>query len=132
MFTENNMAKANEVDLRCKMAKYEKLRNSELIDETFETKPYIKNLTVYSARMIFKKRVSMMQYVKMNYMSDLRYVKSMWLCDSCQKSIDSMNHVLWCESYRELREGKDLKDDKDLASYLHDVFRIRSKLEIDR
>ena len=65
-------------------------------------------------------------------MSDLRYVKSMWLCDSCQKSIDSMNHVLWCESYRKLREGKDLKDDKDLASYLHDVFRIRSKLEIDR
>ena len=36
------------------------------------------------------------------------------------------------QSYREIREGKNLKDDKDLASYLHAVFRIRSKLEIDR
>jgi hypothetical protein len=29
---------ANEDDLQYKMAKYEKLRNSELIDEMFETK----------------------------------------------------------------------------------------------
>ena len=114
------------------MLKYEKLRKSELINEEFGTKLYVKTLSVADARIIFKKRVSMTQCVKMNYMSDLRYLKSMWLCDSCQSSIDSMDHVLWCGSYRELREGKNLKNDKDLAIYLLAVFKIRSKLAINR
>ena len=122
--------KENEDDLRRKMLKYDKLKNSELINETFETKPYLRKLSVQKARIIFKKRVSMMQHVKMNYMSDLNYVKTMWLCDSCGTCMDSMNHVLWCQSYAELRIGRDLKNDHDLASYLHDVFKIRSKLDI--
>lgn len=74
----------------------------------------------------------MLQNVKMNYMSDFRNVQSMWSCSSCQISIDSMGHVLWCPSYQELRIGKDLKNDKDLAKYLHDVLVIRSNLEIDK
>ena len=131
-YVKTAIQKANENDLISKMLKYEKLKNSQLIGEQFGTKPYIKTLTVHNARIIFKKRVSMMQHVKMNYMSDLNYVKSMWLCDSCQTCIDSMDHVLWCHSYMELRTGRDLKNDKDLASYLHDVFKIRSNLEINR
>ena len=114
------------------MMKYEKLKSSDLVEESFGTKPYLKNLSVHQARIIFKKRVSMMQHVKMNYMSDINYMKSMWLCDSCQTCIDSMDHVLWCHSYTDLRSGKNLKDDKDLARYLHDVFKIRSNLNIDR
>ena len=117
------MKMENEKDLRIKMLRYEKLRNSDLISEEFGTKQYVKNLTVHNARIIFKKRVSMMQSVKMNYMSDVNYVKSLWLCDSCQSAIDSMDHVLWCHSYQELRSGKDLNDDKQLAMYLHEVLK---------
>ena len=55
-----------------------------------------------------------------------------WRCDSCQTNIDTMNHVLWCPSYSELRSGKDLHDDQDVANYLHDVMLIRSKLDIQK
>ena len=60
----------NEKDLKLKMTMLEKLRNSELFEEEFGIKPYVKNLTVIEARNIFKKRSSMMENVKMNYMSD--------------------------------------------------------------
>ena len=124
--------KENELDLRSKMFKYEKLKKSELVSEDFGIKPYIKHLSVHDARAIYKKRTSMMQYVKMNYMNDMKYVKTLWLCNSCQTSIDNMDHVLWCKSYRQLRQGKNLENDKDLAQYLHDVLKIRSNLEIDK
>ena len=113
------------------MMSYEKLKKSELMHEEFGTKQQLDNLTVCNARTIFKKRTSMTRYVKMNYMSDIRNIKSVWQCDSCQSSIDSMGHVLWCPSYNQLRLGKDLKNDQDLAKYLHDVLLIRSKLNID-
>ena len=35
-------------------------------------------------------------------------------------------------SYQELRVGKNLTNDKDLEKYLHDVFKIRNKLGIDK
>ena len=113
------------------MLSYEKLKKSEMIFEDFETKPYLKNLNVHNARIIFKKRSSMMQHVKLNYMSDARNVKTLWQCDSCQSSVDSMGHVLRCPSYLQLRTGKDLDSNQDLAQYLHDVFMIRSKLNIN-
>ena len=132
MKVKKALREANSKDLRTKMLKYEKLKNSELVSEDFGTKSYVKTLSVRDARVIFKKRVSMTQHVKMNYMSDLRYAKSMWLCDSCETSIDSMNHVLWCVSYREIRAGKNLQNDRDLANYLHEVFKIRSNMEVKR
>ena len=55
-----------------------------------------------------------------------------WLCDSCKTKIDSNSHVTWCVAYRELREGKDLKCDKDLAEYLKKVMLIRDKLNLTR
>jgi hypothetical protein len=124
--------KQNEDDLRAKMKTSSKLRSSEMIKEKCEIKPYIKNLSVIDARHIFKKRSSMTQFVKMNYMSEIRYMKDLWRCDSCQTSIDNMNHVLCCPSYSELRAGKDLDNDTDMASYLHDVMLIRSRLDIQK
>ena len=84
------------------------------------------------ARQIFLKKSSMSRYVKFNFMSEARYVKDMWLCDSCQTSIDSMDHVVWCLSYRELRKDKNMNSDKDMAKYLHKVMLIRSKLDLQK
>ena len=55
----------------------------------------------------------MTQYVKMNYMSEIQYMKDLWQCDSCQTR-------------------PDLNDDLDMATYLHDVMLIRSKLDIQK
>ena len=32
----------------------------------------------------------MTQFVKMNFMSEIRYMKDLWWCDSCQTSIDNI------------------------------------------
>ena len=68
----------------------------------------------------------------MNYISDFQNVKDLWQCDSCQRNIDSMSHVLWCPSYSELRLNRNLDEDKDLARYLHEVMLIRTKLNIKK
>ena len=120
----------NEDDLRAKMKTSSKLRSSKMIKEKCDVKPYVKNMSVNNARHIFKKRTSMTQYVKMNFMGEIKYMKDLWRCDSCQTKIDNMNHVLCFPSYIELRAGKDMDNDSDMASYLHDVMLIRSKLDI--
>ena len=122
--------KENEEDLKKKMLKLDKLKNGEMVKGKCERKEYIKALSVGDARHIFLKNSQMTRYVKMNYMSDFQNMKDLWQCDSCQRNIDSMNHVLWCPSYSELRINRNLDDDKDLARYLHDVMIIRSKLNI--
>ena len=74
----------------------------------------------------------MTQYVKMNFMGEIKYMKDLWRCDSCQTKIDNINHVLCFPSYIELRAGKDMDNDTDMASYRHDVMLIRSKLDIQK
>ena len=69
--------KENEKDLKTKMKEMEKLKESDMIKEKCETKPYITNLSVTDAINIFKKRVSMTRHVKRNYMSELRYIKDL-------------------------------------------------------
>ena len=129
---KKSIQKENEEDLRKKMMKLEKLKNSELPKQKCETKEYIKTLSISDARHIFKKNTSMTRYVKLNYMHDIQYVKDLWQCDSCQRKIDSMKHVLWCPSYSELRKDRNLDDDQDLAKYLHEVMTIRSKLNLQK
>ena len=74
----------------------------------------------------------MTRYVKLNYMNDVKNMKDLWQCDSCQTKIDSMKHVLWCPSYHALRKDRNLDDDQDLAKYLHEVMMIRSKLNLQK
>ena len=45
---------------------------------------------------------------KRNFKNKKEYEITNWLCDSCESKIDSNSHIIWCESYGELREGKDL------------------------
>ena len=66
----------------------------------------------------------------MNYPSDVKYMKEMWRCDSCQSAIDTQSHVMWCSAYTELRKNKDLSNDRDIAKYIQQVLNIRSKVDI--
>ena len=71
------ISKYNEKDLRIKMMSSSKLRSSDMINEKCELKPYLKNLSVTDARHIFKKRASMTQFVKMNYMNEFKNIRSL-------------------------------------------------------
>ena len=72
----------------------------------------------------------MTRYVKFNYKSSKQYANQLWKCENCD-NISTESHMLWCNNFKHLREGKNLKSDKDLANYLRDVVRIRSQNERD-
>ena len=116
----------NEKELRRDIGKLEKVK--EYATENFQQKRYFKDLNLDEARAIFKHRSKMTQYTKWNFKNDPQYRNVLWKCSSCKTNIDTQSHLLWCESYKKLRENKDLKSDKDLATYLMEVFKIRTKI----
>ena len=114
-----------------KMKGLKKVKEGPMIHENFETRQYLKELTLDEARTKFKIRCEMTD-LKFNFKHDKKYSDELWKCDSCQTSIESQQHVLICPAYSELREGKDINNDKDLTSYIKQVMKIREKLKITK
>ena len=110
------------------MEKLDKVK--EFAQESFELKSYFKTLNLQEARNIFKFRCKMTQYVKRNFSNDKLYRQSLWQCSSCKTCIDTQSHMLWCESYKELRQNLKLDNNKDLANYIAKVLKIREKIDI--
>ena len=46
-------------------------------------------------------------------------------------AIETQSHILYCEAYSALREGKSLSSDKDIVEYFRKVIEIRDKLGIE-
>ena len=109
----------------------DKLKKSGMENEKFETKEYLKKMDINKARVKFKTRTEMLNF-KFNYKSDPKNSACLWNCDSCQSAIETQDHILWCPSYSELREGKDLKNDKDIIDYFEKVLKIREKLKLTK
>ena len=65
-------------------------------------------------------------------MNEPQYRNDLWQCTGSKSNLDTESHILWCDAYRNLRQGKDINNDKDLASYLLDVFEIRRKLNTNK
>ena len=125
---KKKMHEANSKELKSEIQTYRKLEKSDLLTEAAGRQPYTKDLQLSDARTKFKHRTQMSQYVKMNFSSDVKYAEELWRCNSCETSIDSQSHVLWCPSYASLREGKHLDSDQDLCEYLREVFKTRHRL----
>ena len=86
-------------------------------------KLYVQNLKLHEASTKF-----LMMPAKMNMKNNPKFAKEQWNCDAC-KRIDSQSHVLWCPFFAPLREGKDVKNDKDLVDYFQKVLKIREEIE---
>ena len=72
--------------------------------------------------------------VKMDFMNDEIFKMQMWICEGCAKlsynkntmgKLDTQQHILVCEGYSDLREGKELDKDQDLVGYFQAVIRRR-------
>jgi hypothetical protein len=122
---------ANEKELKMEIINFKKFKNTETLSEEFGIKQYIKELTVYEARNLFKHRSKMTQYIKMNYKNDPIYAKKLWKCDDCGK-MDSESHLMWCEAYEKWSENKNLNNNKDLCKYLHDILKHRTKKDLKK
>ena len=97
--------------------------NKNLEEESLKIKDYVESMKLRDARMLFRLRSGMVN-AKMNRKNDKKYSMDLWRCDDC-RSMDSQSHIIWCPAYAGLREGKDLKCDKDLVKYFQQVMKIR-------
>ena len=109
----------------------EKLKESKMEEEKFETKEYLLKMKLEDARLKFKLRTEMLN-IKFNYKNEPANIASLWQCDSCQSSIETQSHILWCPSYVDLREGKNINKDKDLIEYIKKVLKIRDKVKLTK
>ena len=102
-----------------------------LKDEVTKGNSYFFTETITNVRMIFRFRMELIE-AKQNFKQKPEYKAEGYLCDSCEREIDENTHVLFCDSYKSLREGKDLNSDNDLCDYLRKVLSIRSELRLNR
>ena len=107
---------------------YTKLDFEALKEEQFQIKPYIKELKMNDARIKFSLRSKMTRTVQMNFSNDRKYADNLWQCSGCG-CIDSQLHLLWCDGYKNLREGKDLSSDRDLVEYYRLIMKHRDEEE---
>ena len=122
------VAEANKNCLLEEIKHYKKLDYNILKEEKFGIRDYVKNMNSFDARKMFSIRSKMLKGVKFNYSNDPENIRKSWICTNCDK-IDSQAHILICESYTNLRDGKDMKKDKDLVTYFKEVMNIREKIE---
>ena len=97
------------------------------IMESFHQKEYFKSTKINEGRIMFRSRCKMLN-CKMNFPSDPKFKKELWLCDSCKRAIDTQSHVMICPAYSKLREGKDVNSDDDVITYLVEVMKIRERM----
>ena len=119
-----------EDELKGKMVRFSKLKDSKLVAENFGMQDYLKEMNLVDARTNFRLRCSITNSVKMNQKSNPEYAKQLWLCDECG-NIDSQSHIMWCPSYATLREGLDVNSDVDVVHYFQSVLKLREELRSD-
>ena len=102
-----------------------------LRDEIVKGNEYFFTENLQNVRTIFRFRMELFE-AKLNFKNKHEYKSEMYLCDSCESETDENTHVLFCQAYKSLREGKDLNSDTDLSDYLRNVLQIRSELRLNR
>ena len=100
-------------------------------NEEKKNNDYIKKENIPNARILFK-HICNMYDSKLNFKGNQKYKEEKYKCDSCETEDDDNLHVLYCNSYKELRKEKDLSNNKDLAEYLQKVLQIRTNLRLTR
>ena len=118
---------ANDEDLKQDILKYTKMK--ALRDEVEKGNGYFFKESLENIRTIFRFRIELFE-AKENFKA--KYKDDDMLCNSCKSKIDENIHVLFCDSYKSLRNGLQLNNDSHLAWYLQKVLEIRTNLNLDR
>ena len=108
---------------------YKKMNVCYLSDEKFEMRKYFHELGLEKARTAFAIDTQMLKTVKSIYPSDKRNEDDLWTCDQCTR-VDSIRHLTRCPYFTELRENKNLHDNReDIVTYFQEVIEIRLDFE---
>ena len=119
---KKKIRKYSEDKLKSQFDEYSKLKGGPLMEDGLKLQPYVQTLKLSDARTMFRIRTLMMP-AKMNMKNNPMFADKLWKCDQCER-LDTQSHILWCPFFGPLREGKDVKDDKDLVEYFEKVFKI--------
>ena len=126
---KNKINLYNEHILKEDMKDMKKIK--EYIKDKFERQKYFNELNTEEARTKFRIRTNMVD-TKFNFRNKRSYRDELWRCDSCKRSIETQSHLLWCPTYKNLREGKNLESDKDLVEYIQQVLKYREDNNLER
>ena len=118
--------KNNGKELKGDMERYEKLEVMK--KEDYEQKDYLSNLSLEQARTLFRVRTRTIP-CKFNQSSDRGNRESLWQCRACGY-VETQTHIMHCPAYKDLREGKSLDSDEDIAEYFGKVLKLREKLKL--
>ena len=124
-FVKRKIADMNAKDILCQMEHYKKINKEDFDDKVHQVQQYLKDMNVAEARLRFKIRSLMTPTIRMNFQNDAVFRQEMWMCPGCNNRIDTQAHVMKCPAYSQLRENKDLSNDKDLVAYFANVVKLR-------
>ena len=90
-------------------------------------KEYVRTGHMYSVRSTWEVRAYMLR-VAGNYSHHSKYLATGWLCQACRLQVrEDQDHLADCSGYKDLREGKNMEDDKELVEFYQAVMRRREK-----
>ena len=134
--------------------KYKKIDPETFSQESFEMKPYFKQLNVSFSRLQMKIDSKMCPTIAENFHQDPKYRSINYLCVGCSvrkvsqplsestsdhvreqtseplnSSLDSIGHIVRCRAYSDLRLNLDLNVQTDFLSYFKSVIDRRQAEE---
>ena len=95
-------------------------------NEDVRRKEYFGEKSLEDTRLLFRIRTRMVD-LKANFKNKPAFKKDGWTCEGCWKEVESHGHVISCQAYEHVREGKDLDSDTDLVQFFKEVLKIRMK-----
>ena len=110
--------------------KSSKIRQTNILSESYDIKSYIKEHYPEYARVYYRQRYFMLKEAKLNFPSDPRYKEQGFQCNYCS-CISSQAHLKVCEEFQYLREGRNLDDDTEFVDYLIEVIKHGQDREED-
>ena len=93
-------------------------------DEDMKRKEYFQQKSLEDTRLLFRIRTRMVE-LKANFKNKPAFRKDGWICEGCNKEVESNGHVMTCQAYEHVREGKDLGSDMGLVQFFKEVLKIR-------
>ena len=112
----------HEEDLKEEVASKTKLEGIK--DEDLNRKEYFMQKSLEDTRLLFRIRTRMVD-LKANFKNKPAYRNDGWTCEGCKKEVESNGHVMSCQAYEHVRQGKDLGSDKGLVEFFKEVLKIR-------
>ena len=130
--------------------RYKKIDTEKLSTESFEMQSYFKTLNLAQSRLKFKLISKICPTIGSCFHQNPKYKKIGYLCVGCSvkqsgesvsdqvtessseelnKSIDTSAHIERCSAYADLRMNLDLRDQRDLLTYVQAVINRRTREE---